>query len=53
VGSIIAAFGSLLIGGVVATTTIVGVVQSQTSSPDQSPVSVNATADDLVAYGSN
>ena len=52
-GSIIAAFGSLVIGGVVATTTIVGVVNSSTSAPDQSPVSVNATADDLVAYGSN
>lgn len=51
-GSIIAAFGSLVIGGVVATTTIVGVVQSQTAPPSESPVSVNATADDLVAYGS-
>jgi hypothetical protein len=53
VGSIIAAFGSLVIGGVVATATVVGVVQSQTAAPEQSPVSVNATADDLVAYGSN
>jgi hypothetical protein len=53
VGSIIAAFGSLIIGGVVATTTIVGVVQSQTAEPDKSPVSVNASTDDLVAYGSN
>lgn len=52
-GSIIAAFGSLVIGGVVATTTIVGVVNSASGAPDQSPVSVNATADDLVAYGSN
>lgn len=52
-GSILAAFGSLCIGGVVATTTIVGVVQSQTAAPDQSPVSVNASADDLVAYGSD
>ncbi len=53
VGSIIAAFGSLFIGGVVATTTIVGVVQSQTAAPEKSPVSVNASVDDLVAYGSN
>ncbi|MDO9455308.1 MAG: hypothetical protein Q7T52_04415 [Nocardioides sp.] len=52
-GSIVAAFGSLVIGGVVATTTIVGVVQSQTAAPDKSPVSVNSTVDDLVAYGSD
>jgi len=53
VGSLIAAFGSLVIGGTVATATVVGIVQSQTAPPEKSPVSVNATADDLVSYGSN
>lgn len=52
-GSILAAFGSLVIGGVVATTTVVGVVHSQTSAPDRSPVSVNASTDSLVTYGSD
>ncbi|WP_170219428.1 hypothetical protein [Nocardioides litoris] len=52
-GSIVAAFGSLLIGGVVATTTIVGVVQSQTAPPPQSPVSVTGDTADIVGYGSD
>jgi hypothetical protein len=55
VGSLVAAFGSLLIGGVVATTTVVGVVNSQTAPPDpaKNPVSVNAQTDDIVTYGAN
>jgi hypothetical protein len=53
VGSILAALGSLVIGGAVATATVVGVVQSQTAAPDESPVSVNAPVEDLVAYGSD
>lgn len=54
-GSLVAAFGSLLIGGVVATATVVGVVNSETAPPDagNNPVSVNATTDELVTYGSN
>ena len=52
-GSLIAAFGSLVIGGVVATGTIVGLVNSQTAAPDQSPVSISSTMDDLVPYGTN
>lgn len=52
-GSILAALGSLVIGGAVATATVVGVVQSQTAAPEQSPVSVNAPVEDLVAYGSD
>lgn len=51
--SIVAAFGSIVIGGAVAAVTIVGVVESQTAAPDKSPVSVSSSVDDLVAYGSN
>jgi hypothetical protein len=40
----------MIVGGTVATVTLVGVVDSQTSPPDQSPASVNAPA---IEYGSN
>jgi len=40
--------GSVLIGGAVATATIVGVVHQQTAAPDQSPTSVNAP---VIQYG--
>jgi hypothetical protein len=50
VGTILGTVAAMIAGGAVATVTIVGVVQSQTSAPDSSPVSVNAPAID---YGSN
>ncbi len=51
--SMVAAFGSIVIGGTVAAITIVGVVESQTAAPEESPVSVSSSADELVTYGSN
>jgi hypothetical protein len=50
VGTIVTTVVAMLVGGTVATVTIVGVVNSQTSAPDKTPVSVNAPA---IQYGSN
>lgn len=41
---------SIVVGGAVAAATIVGVVNSQTSTPDKSPVSVSEVG---INYGSN
>lgn len=49
-GTILSTIGAMLVGGAVATVTVVGVVNSQTSKPETSPASVNAPAID---YGSN
>ena len=49
-GTIIGTIAAMVVGGSVAAVTIVGVVGSQTSPPDQSPTSVNAPA---IEYGSN
>jgi L-lactate permease len=49
-GMILGIIGSVLVGGAVATATIVGVVQSQTAAPDKAPNSVSSPA---VDYGSN
>lgn len=49
-GSILSTFGALLIGGIVASATIVGVVSSQTSPSGQSPANVNQP---IIEYGSN
>lgn len=49
-GAILSTIGAMIVGGTVATVTLVGVVDSQTSPPDQSPASVNAPA---IEYGSN
>ncbi|MXG88532.1 hypothetical protein [Nocardioides flavescens] len=48
-GTVITTFVSMLVGGAVAAVTVVGVVNSQTTAPDKTPVSVNAPAID---YGS-
>lgn len=48
-GSILSTFGSLLIGGVVATATVFGIVTSQTSPQGDSPVNVNQP---VIEYGS-
>ncbi|WP_193607114.1 hypothetical protein [Nocardioides lijunqiniae] len=50
VSSIAALIGSLIVGGVVGTVSLVGVINSQTSPPSKSPVSVEKPAID---YGSN
>lgn len=49
-GTIVSTIAAMLVGGAVATFTVVGVVNSETAKPDTSPVSVNAPAID---YGSN
>jgi hypothetical protein len=49
-GTILTTIGALVLGGVVATATVVGVVSSQTAAPDKSPSNVNAP---VIEYGSN
>lgn len=41
---------SIIVGGAVAAATIVGVVQTQTQTPDKSPVNVSDVG---INYGSN
>jgi hypothetical protein len=50
VGAILGTIAAVVIGGTAAAVTVVGLVNTQTAAPDQSPVSVNAPAID---YGSN
>lgn len=49
-GTILTTIGALVLGGVVAAATVVGVVSSQTAAPDRSPTNVNAP---VIEYGSN
>ncbi|WP_164519542.1 hypothetical protein [Nocardioides ferulae] len=49
-GSILSTFGSLVVGGIVATATIVGVVSSQTSPSGDSPANVNQP---VIEYGTS
>lgn len=46
--TVIGTIASVIVGGIVATATIFGVVSSQTSPSDQSPANVNAP---VVDYG--
>ncbi len=47
----IAAFiATLIVGGAVGTAAVVGVVSSQTSTPDKSPANVE-DAEDYIPYG--
>jgi len=46
VGSIISAIASALVGGALAITAVVGVVQSSTKAPDKNPA-----ASQIVDYG--
>lgn len=48
-GSILGTVAAVIVGGAVATVTVVGVVSSQTSPQGQSPANVNAP---VVQYGS-
>ena len=50
VGTILSTVAAMIVGGTVATFTVIGVVNSQTSPPDTSPASVNAP---VIDYGSN
>ena len=52
-GAILSTIAAMVVGGTVATVTIVGVVNSQTAAPDKSPVNVNAPASAQIEYGSN
>lgn len=49
-GAILSTVAAMVVGGAVATFTVIGVVGSQTSPPDTSPASVNAP---VIDYGSN
>lgn len=49
--TILATIGSMLLGGVVATATVVGLVHAQTSPSGNSPADVNQPAS--VQYGSS
>jgi hypothetical protein len=48
-GTIIGTVASIVVGGIVATATIVGVVSSQTGASGDSPANVNSP---VIAYGS-
>lgn len=50
-GSILGVIGSIVIGGVAAAATVVGVVSSQTSTSGPSPANVQEGV--VVQYGSN
>jgi hypothetical protein len=47
---ILSTIAAMVVGGSVAAVTVVGLVNSQTAAPDQSPASVNSPA---IEYGSN
>jgi hypothetical protein len=48
--TILSTIGALFVGGAVASATVFGLVNSQTASPEKSPVSVNSPE---IQYGSN
>ena len=48
--SIVGAIVSVVVGGAVAAATVVGIVSSQTSTPEKSPVNVGNVG---IEYGSN
>ncbi|MCW2764899.1 MAG: hypothetical protein JWO11_858 [Nocardioides sp.] len=48
-GSILSTFGALVIGGIVASATVIGVVNAQTSPHGASPANVNQP---IIQYGS-
>lgn len=47
---ILSTIAAMVVGGTVAAVTVVGVVNSQTAAPEQSPANVNAP---VIEYGSN
>lgn len=49
-GTILGIVASVVVGGAVATATIVGVVSTQTATPEKSPVNVSEVG---IEYGSN
>ncbi|MFW6774673.1 DUF2613 family protein [Nocardioides sp. CPCC 205120] len=50
---IIGTIVSLVVGGSVAAVTVVGVVNSQTSAPEKSPVDSHAPTSSIIEYGEN
>jgi len=51
VGGILGLLGSIIVGGAVATVTVLGVVSSQTSTTGPSPADVSQSV--VVPYGTN
>jgi len=51
VGTIISTVVAVIVGGGLATATVIGVVSAQTAGPDQSPVDVTS-GQSVVEYGS-
>ncbi len=51
-GTILGTIGSLVIGGVVASVTIVGLVSSSVNSSSNSPGDISAPASSQIDYGS-
>ncbi len=50
ISGLVSLIAALVVGGGIGTATLVGVVNSETSPPSQSPASVN---EPIVEYGSN
>ncbi|MDF9715606.1 hypothetical protein INN71_07715 [Nocardioides sp. ChNu-153] len=50
---IIGTIVSLVVGGSVAAVTVVGVVNSQTAAPEDSPVDSQAPTSSIIEYGDN
>lgn len=50
VGAFVGTLGAMVVGGAVASATVVGVVNSQTSPSGDSPANVNQP---IIEYGSN
>jgi len=49
-GTISSAIVSVVVGGAIAVASIAGVIKSQTSTPDESPVNVSEVG---ISYGAN
>ena len=51
-GTIISTFVAVVVGGAMATATVIGVVSSQTQAPASSPVDVGSSQS-VIQYGDN
>jgi len=51
VGTIISTIVAVIVGGGLATATVIGVVSSQSAAPDKSPVDVTSGQSSVVEYG--
>jgi hypothetical protein len=52
VGTILGTIGSMIVGGVVASVTIVGLVSSSVNTSSDTPGDINAPASSQIDYGS-